>query len=156
MPGKNRNNVLDQQNIIRTELERFKVILEESLEKYPGQMHSLLSLVHEHLFEKNLGLAVIHEMYGRRNNNITTRFRDEVAMGIGEYILSKRMEAAAWLLRYTNVEIHLIAQSVCYEVESFSNAFKRWYDCTPREYRRRHGGGVTEGGERRKTLKKRD
>ena len=56
---------------------------------------------------------------------------------IGNYITRKRIETAAQLIRYTNLEIKEIAYNVGYESPaSLSKIFKQFYNISPIEYRK--------------------
>ncbi len=56
---------------------------------------------------------------------------------IGNYITRKRIETAAHLIRYTNLEIKEIAYNVGYESPaSLSKIFKQFYHISPSEYRK--------------------
>ncbi len=55
---------------------------------------------------------------------------------IGNYIIRTRVETAAHLIRYTNLEIKNIAYSIGYESPSSLNKiFKQYYNISPTEYR---------------------
>lgn len=56
---------------------------------------------------------------------------------ISEYIIRKRMELAGKLLKNTPLKIQEIAQECGYEDQRyFASSFKKFYGCTPTEYKR--------------------
>lgn len=73
-------------------------------------------------------------------------FRGMVGESIGEYLRRLRLERAARQLMYTACPVTELAFDAQYEtLESFSRAFRRAFDVSPSEYRRRHqASGVAE------------
>ena len=64
-------------------------------------------------------------------------FKGFLGEPIGNYIMRTRVEAAAYLIRYTNLEIKTIAYNVGYESPSSLNkVFKQYYNISPTEYRK--------------------
>lgn len=56
---------------------------------------------------------------------------------VGNYITRKRVETAAHLIRYTNLEIKEIAYSIGYETPStLTKIFRQYYNISPTEYRK--------------------
>ena len=65
------------------------------------------------------------------------RFLNKFNETISEYIIRKRMELAGRLLKNTPLKIQEIAQECGYEDQRyFASSFKKFYGCTPTEYKR--------------------
>jgi len=126
-------------------LERIRLVLdgfpEERLtaqRELPWEIRTILSFIHANLFSSQLNAAAVRRSCSLRNNNISSRFRCVVGMGLKEYIEAARLEAARNLLSHPDLEIYLIAMSVGYDHhETFFRAFQRQYGCTPSEWRLR-------------------
>ena len=65
-------------------------------------------------------------------------FRDYTGYAFTDYVLEVRMKAARDLLVKDNQKISDIGVKIGYAtVQSFSKAFKKYYDCSPSEYRKK-------------------
>jgi len=104
----------------------------------PTEIARMLRDIYAHLLDMDLNVAAVRRRCALRNNNISTRFRCSMGIGVREYIEKTRIEAACRLLRRLDVEIYLVAMSVGYEhQETFCRAFNRLRGETPSEYRAR-------------------
>ncbi|HEY5586848.1 MAG TPA: helix-turn-helix domain-containing protein [Ruminiclostridium sp.] len=66
-------------------------------------------------------------------------FRKETGMSLSEYILQERMKKAGELMSETDKPIYGIANQLCYDNFSyFSKMFKKVYNITPQEYRKKY------------------
>jgi AraC-like DNA-binding protein len=80
----------------------------------------------------------VRERCGIRTNNISSRFRWALGIGLRDYIEARRMEAADHLLRTSDVGIFDLAMALGYEHETtFYRAFRRHFGCTPAASRRK-------------------
>ena len=126
--------------LIDEELARFRRDLRPEVSQMPHLVRSMLDYIHEHLFDPMLNANTVKARCGIRNNNIATRFRNAVGMGVRDYIEWLRMQAALRLLAYQHLEVFLIGLAVGYAYhESFCRTFHRLFQCTPSEYRLRAG-----------------
>lgn len=67
---------------------------------------------------------------------ISTRFKQELGFGINDYINSRKIEEAKYLLSYTGKSISEISSYLCFSSQSyFQNVFKKKLGLTPMEYR---------------------
>lgn len=132
-----KNELIAQEKLIKQALEAFRQRLGSEAEKYPRRVQDALRYIHVHLFEQTLTVGEVKRLCHCSNNNISTVFRRVVRVGMREYIMGKRMEAAAYALEQHEVSISLLASFVGYETESFSRLFRRKYGCTPNSYRGR-------------------
>ena len=70
--------------------------------------------------------------------HLSTLFRQETGVTIGDALLRTRLAAATALLRTTNDSVSAIAQATGYgDVQYFSRVFKRLTGMTPLEYLRK-------------------
>ncbi|QYY35275.1 AraC family transcriptional regulator [Ruficoccus sp. ZRK36] len=79
-------------------------------------------------------MACVHKDYLRQ------LFRDAFDESLCNYIIRKRMERAAELLRYSEDKVSVIGSEVGIDNEFyFSRLFKKTYGLSPSAYRKRHG-----------------
>lgn len=128
--------LIEKQNRIEEILTAFRKEIRAPSQELPWEMREILGCVHRHLFDPDLNVADVRRRCRLRNNNVSTRFRCAVGLGLRDYIEAGRMEAAKRLLRHQDLEIYLIAMAVGYEhQETFCRAFQRQAGCTPSEWR---------------------
>ena len=109
---------------------------------YPPDLTALLSCIHERPFDPSLNVNAVKARCGIRNNNISTRFRSLLGIGIREYIEALRLEAAGRLLANGDVEVYLVAMAVGYDhQETFCRAFQRRFGHSPSAHRLLSAGG---------------
>jgi AraC-like DNA-binding protein len=90
-------------------------------------------------YEEPIGVAAMADAAGLSQAHFTRAFREEFGVTPHGYLLTRRLERAAALLRNTD---HSVAD-VCMEVGltsvgSFTTSFKRMFGRTPTEYRAAH------------------
>lgn len=69
-------------------------------------------------------------------------FRKEKGITLHQYIVKKRCEHAANMLRYTDYSLSIISEYFCFTNQShFGQKFKEIYGMTPNEYRKRNYQG---------------
>lgn len=147
------NRVPDKQVQIERELERFRLENLSEIEDLPRDLRDVLDCIHRRMFDSELNVNEIRAQYNLRNNNISTRFRWALGVSIRQYIEAWRLEAAAHVLQLFDVEIYLIAMSVGYQhAETFNRAFRRWFDCTPSEFRARYVEEPPDGESREESV----
>lgn len=135
-------DLLDKQKLIGEVLASFRAEIRPPHGDLSWEIRAMLRYVHEHLFSTSLNATAVRTGCRLRNNNVSTRFRCAVGVGLRDYIEAGRMAAAKRLLRHGDLEIYLIAMSVGYEhQETFCRAFRRQVGCTPSEWRASSGAG---------------
>lgn len=94
------------------------------------------------LIDGNLGYARMDQEWIASQVHFSTSyirqiFKQVMKENISEYIIRKRMELAGNLLKNTSFKVQEIAQECGYEDQRyFASSFKKFYGCTPTEYKR--------------------
>lgn len=130
-----------QERIINDALRGFVNVLDSRIDFFPIEVQTMLKYIHEHLFEETLTVEKVKEACRLKNNNITTKFWQNVGTGTREYIVTQRLKAAASILHATEVSMYQVAFAVGFTEEAFSKLFKKKYGCTPLNYRRAKKNG---------------
>lgn len=130
-----------QKQIINDALRGFVNVLDSRIDFFPIEVQIMLKYIHKHLFEETLTVEKVKEACRLKNNNITTKFWQNVGTGTREYIVTQRLKAAASILHTTEANIYQIAFVVGFTEEAFSKLFKKKYGCTPLNYRRAKKNG---------------
>ena len=85
---------------------------------------------------KNITVEEIAARFYLNKNYIRTLFSQHLGSSPKQYLQKIRMERAKYLLSSTDENIKLIANSVGYDDPLlFSKMFKRYYNCSPTQYR---------------------
>lgn len=116
-------------------------------EEAPAHRNAALSLskrvrqfVESHLHE-DLSLPMIAEELGFHPAYLSKAFKLETGQTLSDYLLSRRMEHAADLLRKTDCKIYEVAEQTGYQTTHyFIKLFKNFYGVTPQQYRNRQIG----------------
>jgi transcriptional regulator GlxA family with amidase domain len=95
---------------VRVELAKFQSGLVTPL-GLPARLHSLVTAIHERIFEPSLSVSKLKAACRIRDNNISSEFRYVFGMSIREYVESVRMGAVAHL-KTCAVPITIGARSV--------------------------------------------
>ena len=82
------NDIFIQKQIIETILINYRKNLDSQLEYCPSDVRSVLKYLHNHLFENTLTIKEEKLACRIRNNNISTKFRLLIGMGIKEYVMN--------------------------------------------------------------------
>lgn len=104
----------------------------------PLDIQRVLSYIEESAFDPKMNVQRIKNHCGLRDNNISSRFRLFMGTTIRDYLESRRMEAATFLLQQSQATIMEVAFAVGYNnLQTFYGAFHRRHSCTPDTYRRK-------------------
>ncbi|MCK5136773.1 MAG: AraC family transcriptional regulator [Bacteroidales bacterium] len=99
-----------------------------------------LNVVTEYIdnnLDKDLSVSKLAEISNFSPFHFHRIFKGFLCEPIGHYIIRTRVEAAAHLIRYTNLEIKNIAFSIGYESPgSLNKIFKQYYNISPTEYKK--------------------
>lgn len=93
------------------------------------------------VFKTNISNPItLNELYkkvGFGRSYIYVLFKNEYGISPKEYLTQLRMNYAAELLQNTNITIFNVASNVGMNQAQFIKMFKKAFDCTPTEYRKR-------------------
>ena len=130
-PEKKMVCLTEKQDRMRRELDSLRQELPQAA-CLPRDVAAVLEFIHSHIFESSLNVNAVKQGCRIKNNNISTRFRIVLGVGIREYIETLRLYAASRLLQGQRFEVYLIAMAVGYEhQETFCRAFRRHFGCPP-------------------------
>ena len=88
-----------------------------------------------HLHE-TINLDQLSQHCGLCSRSLSLRFREELGMGIPEYIHREKIREAEYLLRHTDYSLSDIALFLNYPSQSyFTQIFKKYRQQTPQQYR---------------------
>lgn len=94
--------------------------------------------IQHHLSEPINVDEMAKSMYFNRSY-LSTKFKKETGMIISDYIMKEKIEEAKRLLRYTDKSATAIAAYLGFSSQShFSNAFHKYTNRSPSEYRQKH------------------
>jgi AraC-like DNA-binding protein len=103
------------------------------------QISSALNLMHQRP-DRPWTIAQLAAEVGMSRSPFATKFTSFVGEPPLSYLTHLRMNLAADYLRNDRLRVGEIADRVGYESQgSFSNAFKRQFAMSPREYKEKHG-----------------
>lgn len=94
-----------------------------------------LDYIYEHLHEP-VRTSHLAQFTGYNASYLSTLFKKETGISISAYVLSKRMEAAKNMLRYSAYSYAQISTTLAFSSQShFTRVFKKETGYTPRAYR---------------------
>lgn len=107
----------------------------ETKEDYQKRINIIVEYINKHLGE-DIDLNTLAEIAGFSPYHFHRIVKAFLGESIGAFILRKRVETAAHLLRHSDMPVQDIAWHVGYEMpSSLSKAFKQFYNISPNEYR---------------------
>lgn len=140
--------------IVREHLSRLCLFLYEQLaeeismnEETQNQdnirIRKMLDFIQEH-FSQHFTLAEVAKIVDIGERECLRCFQRTIQLSPMQYLLKYRMMQAATLLQRDLSKNILEISNMCgFDSSSnFSKMFKRFYNCTPREYRKRHNKGI--------------
>lgn len=115
-----------------------------------GINQSLVEYVDENVFDPELSLNMLSDIFGVSNASISRLFKNATGDTFYNYITDRRMRRAQELLRLRGYSPKGMAAEVGYDNEySFKRAFVRQYGITPKEYAEResqHEANISSPG----------
>ncbi|MCP4678507.1 MAG: helix-turn-helix domain-containing protein, partial [Deltaproteobacteria bacterium] len=104
--------------------------------KAPERLKILFAYLEQHIFERGLDVNQMKRACGKRDNSISSFFAEVAVLGPYAYMVARRVETAAALLRDTNLSIRIISRLVGFTKPGIlTQHFKAQHGMTPREYR---------------------
>ena len=86
-----------------------------------------------------IGAIDVVSFSGKSRAYLFKKFREELNMSIGEYIMDCRLREAKSLLKYTDKSLAEISTYLCFSSQShFQNVFKKHFNVTPFAYRKKY------------------
>ena len=94
-----------------------------------------LDYISVHLHEP-IGLGQLSEYCGLCSRSLSLHFREELGMGVTEYIHREKLREAEYLLRHTDYSLSQITSYLNYPSQSyFTQIFRKYRGQTPQRYR---------------------
>lgn len=97
-----------------------------------------LDYIYDHLHQP-ITLRELAELTGLNPSYLSTLFKSEMDMTVSDYVMSKKMEAARNMLKYSEFSCSEISAILNFSSQShFIRAFKKYAGDTPRAYREKN------------------
>jgi AraC-like DNA-binding protein len=126
--------------LTEAELRRFREALTCPPPNLSWQVRKLIERMHADLFDHTLNVRSLRARCRLSDNNVTSRFKNEVGVPMKVYLETLRLEAARQLLGSGRTTSEA-ALAVGYgSLQTFYRAFERRYRCTPGAVARRARG----------------
>lgn len=105
------------------------------IEEYQKRVNIVVEYINNHLGE-NINLSTLAEISNFSPFHFQRIMKAFLGEPIGSFIIRKRVETAAQLIRHTDLPILDIAYRVGYDTpSSLSKVFKQFFNISPKEYR---------------------
>lgn len=91
-----------------------------------------------HLGNPQLSVNELAKAFYMHPVSLNRSFREEMGLPVSQFITEERMKLAASLLRSGQLSVEAVAEQTGYQsAAGFSNAFKKYYGCSPVNYGKR-------------------
>lgn len=134
------NDIRGLKRINRIALEEFILLVQKNKEKNVTSIHieNAKNYICRHL-QSRLTIQEVAAAVNISSSHLSALFQNHENISVKQYILDKKLEAAANMLRYSNYEIMTISNYLHFSSPShLGAAFRKQYHCTPSEYRRKY------------------
>lgn len=106
-------------------------------------VYKCMTYIREHTNE-SISIEDVAAHVNRSSSYIMKHFKNELGINIGAYIMRCKLEEAKSLLTYSEKSLAEISNFLYFSSQShFQNVFKKQYDITPLQYRKRTKNGQT-------------
>lgn len=113
--------------------EEFSIVNEKQSEKI---VFNLKMLIENNLSNEEFNIEEASAQMYFSHNYVRRVFKNKTGESFADYLYRRRMETAGELLMKTKFKVHEIARKTGYSNQRyFASCFKRFYGCTPTEYR---------------------
>ncbi len=107
-------------------------------DKMTDEIRQIVNWINTHFVDK-ITLDDISKAFSTNRTTLNIKFKNAMGITVTEYIISLRMEIASSCLKKTLLSIGEILTRTGYKDEAhFLRAFKKFYGCTPTQYRQRY------------------
>ena len=107
-----------------------------SANRYDVAVRLVQSYIEDHLRDNALSAEDAAELVHFSVSYLREIFKDMTGESFNEYLIRKLMEKAGELLRNTSMKVSDIAEQCGYDNQRyFSSSFKKFYGCTPTEFK---------------------
>ena len=107
----------------------------KSREKLAGEIERYILA---HLGDQELSVNELGSVFYMHPVSLNRNFREEKQIPVSQFILEERMKLAASLLESGRLGVETVALQTGYQsAAGFSNAFKKYYGCSPVNYGKR-------------------
>jgi two-component system response regulator YesN len=121
------------ENYITRRCDEFSLIISNQGDKL---VYDIKTLINHNLSNEEFNLESASSQLFFSANYVRQLFKQKTGEGFTEYLIQKRMEKAGELLQDPTNKIQDVALSTGYSTQRyFSSCFKKYYGCTPTEYR---------------------
>lgn len=102
------------------------------------EVRACMQFIASHLNE-SIGIAEVAAQCAKSRSWLCSRFKQELGIGIGEYITLAKLREAKSLLRYTSKPLSEISSYLGFSSQPyFQNVFRKYEGVTPMQFRVRH------------------
>lgn len=113
----------------------------DSIRENVDYLHIAKRYISANLHRNELSVEGIAGAIGLERSYLFRLFKDGLSMSVKDYIIKERLEKAADMFKSGITQVSIVAYSCGYaDPLYFSNAFKKKYRMSPRDYIRRIGG----------------
>lgn len=149
-PDSSRINDITER-IVRIFISRFDILFywyinpDDVTEELMDRYHKINSYMYEHFTESISVRDLAHEL------NLTTGYVSEylrkISVGFRNMLSYRRANMSEPLLLDTDRTVVQISEECGFsDVKYFYSAFRKWYNCTPAQFRKKYGGNSTGAG----------
>lgn len=118
-----------------------KLVKEHSLSSYSKPIQKIITTIDASI-TADLRLNTFAKELFMNPSYLSALFKNEVGMTLTEYVNKKRLKYSTTLLKDTNLPIQEVAANCgVADIHYYTRLFKREYDMTPREYRKKYMKG---------------
>lgn len=126
-------------------MDYYKLVNEHSLSSYSKPIQKIITTIDASI-TADLRLNTFAKELFMNPSYLSALFKSEVGMTLTDYVNKKRLKYSTALLKDTNLPIQEIAANCGIpDIHYYTRLFKREYEFTPREYRKKYMQGKAVG-----------
>ncbi len=135
----NYGSLMDMNHMLATYIEKCCRVVRENSEETRADavVKQMKQIVENDLHKTDLDLEGVALKVHFSSSYVRQIFKQYTGECFGEYLIRKRMERAGRLLQKTSMKIQEVADQCGYENQRyFASSFKKFYGCTPTEFKK--------------------